>query len=93
MVSYKPPNLPDRGDCESFRKVLRELRKQKGYKQAVLAKKLYIATSKITELECKPLLPSFGIKDVSAFAEALECTQEEYFRLLAAYLCDSWYGE
>ncbi len=93
MVSYKPPNLPNKEDCEPFRKVLRELRKRKGYKQATLAKKLYIATSKITELERKPLPPSFSIRDASVFAEALECTQEEYFRLLAAYLCDSWYGE
>ncbi|MBZ0317923.1 MAG: hypothetical protein K8L91_15990 [Anaerolineae bacterium] len=58
-----------------------------------MAKKLYIATSKINELERKSLPPSFGIKDVSVLAEALGCTQEEYFRLLAAYLCDSWYGE
>lgn len=92
MVMHKPSDLPDEENCEEFGKVLRELRKRKGFRtQGDLAKAIYVATAKINELEQNRLASSFNLHDVRKLAEALRCNEAEFFRLLAAYLCYFWY--
>jgi transcriptional regulator with XRE-family HTH domain len=73
----------------SFKELLREHRKERGWTQGALAMHLNRTTSYVSDLENpeKPLPPSLLLADVLEIAAVLGCRNQERTALIDAFFC------